>query len=95
MAFNQAKADVAAHGTLEVPVHLRNAPTKLMKQLGYGKDYQYDHEVEGGVALDQQCLPETLDGTRYYEPVARGLEIQIKDKLDALRSAREQARKRR
>lgn len=95
MAFNQAKADVVAHGTLEVPVHLRNAPTKLMKQLGYGKDYQYDHEVEGGVALDQQCLPEALDGTRYYEPVARGLEIQIKDKLDALRSAREQARKRR
>src|SRR5690606_29210298 len=92
-AFNQARADVAAHGTLEVPVHLRNAPTKLMKQLGYGKDYQYDHDAEGGVALDQQCLPDDLIGTRYYEPVARGLEIQIKDKLDALCAARDAARK--
>jgi putative ATPase len=93
MAFNNAKADVAAHGTLEVPVHLRNAPTKLMKQLGYGRDYQYDHDVEGGVALDQQCLPDELAGRRYYEPVARGLESQIRDKLDALRAAREAAGK--
>jgi putative ATPase len=93
MAFNRAKDDVAAHGTLEVPLHLRNAPTKLMKSLGYGKEYQYDHDVEGGVALDQQCLPDELAGTHYYEPVARGLEIQIKDKLDPLREARTTARK--
>ena len=92
-AWNQASADVRARGTLEVPVHLRNAPTKLMKQLGYGRDYQYDHDVEGGVALDQQCLPDELSGTRYYEPVPRGLEIQIKDKLDALRAARDKARR--
>jgi putative ATPase len=93
VAFNHAKADVGAHGTLEVPVHLRNAPTTLMKQLGYGKDYQYDHDAEGGIALDQQCLPDELVGTRYYEPVARGLEIQIKEKLDTLREARDRARK--
>ena len=92
-AWNQASADVRSHGTLEVPVHLRNAPTRLMKQLGYGRDYQYDHDVEGGVALDQQCLPDELSGARYYEPVPRGLEIQIKDKLDALRSARDKARR--
>ena len=80
-------------GTLEVPIHLRNAPTKLMKGLGYGKGYQYDHDAEGGIALDQQCLPDGLVGTRYYEPVARGLEIQIKDKLDTLRESRDRARK--
>ncbi|MFB9068550.1 replication-associated recombination protein A [Pseudofulvimonas gallinarii] len=93
MAWNQALADVRSQGTLEVPVHLRNAPTRLMKQLGYGRDYQYDHDVEGGVALDQQCLPDALAGTRYYEPVARGLEIQIRDKLGALRAARDKARR--
>ena len=93
MAFNRVKDDVAAHGTLDVPLHLRNAPTKLMKSLGYGKEYQYDHDAEGGIALDQQCLPDELAGTRYYEPVARGLEIQIKDKLDPLRDARDAARK--
>lgn len=89
LAFGQARADVAAHGTLEVPLHLRNAPTRLMKQLGYGRDYRYDHDVEGGVALDQQCLPPELQGRRYYEPVERGLESQIKTKLEALRAARQ------
>ncbi len=93
MAWNKALADVRSHGTLEVPLHLRNAPTRLMKQLGHGRDYQYDHDVEGGVALDQQCLPDVLAGSRYYEPVARGLEIQIKDKLDALRAARDKSRR--
>ena len=60
MAFNQAKDVIRETGTLDVPLHLRNAPTKLMKGLGYGKGYQYDHNVEGGVALDQQCLPDAL-----------------------------------
>ncbi|MCA0305427.1 MAG: replication-associated recombination protein A, partial [Proteobacteria bacterium] len=62
MAFNDARAEVRANGTLEVPMHLRNAPTKLMKGLGYGQGYQYDHDAEGGVALDQQCLPDALAG---------------------------------
>ena len=91
-AFNAVKAAIVATGTLDVPIHLRNAPTKLMKQLGYGKGYQYDHAVEGGVALDQQCLPDALAGTQFYQPTERGLESKIKDKLDALRAARAQAR---
>ncbi len=92
MAFNHAKAEVRANGTLEVPMHLRNAPTKLMKGLGYGKDYQYDHDAEGGVALDQQCLPDALAGRVFYAPVPRGLELKIGEKLTALREARAKAR---
>lgn len=93
-AYNQARAVIGQSGTLEVPLHLRNAPTKLMKGLGYGKDYQYDHDVEGGVALDQQCLPEALDGLTFYEPVERGLELKLGEKLGALRAARAEARRR-
>ena len=92
MAYNQARAAVREGGTLPVPLHLRNAPTKLMKGLGYGKGYQYDHDAAGGVALDQQCLPEGLEGRVFYEPVERGLEGQLRDKLLALRAARERAR---
>jgi len=92
MAFNAAKADVRAHGTLEVPLHIRNAPTKLMKELGYGKGYQYDHDVDGGIALDQTGFPDALGERVYYEPVGRGLEAKLKEKLDALRAARANAR---
>lgn len=91
-AFNAARAEVRANGTLEVPMHLRNAPTKLMKGLGYGKGYQYDHDAEGGVALDQQCLPDALVGREFYAPVERGLELKIGEKLNALRAARRQSR---
>ncbi len=93
MAYNKARAAVREGGTLEVPMHLRNAPTKLMKGLGYGKGYQYDHDAEGGVALDQQCLPDALAGSVFYEPVERGLELQLREKLLALRAARAKARK--
>ena len=93
MAFNQAKVVVGETGTLDVPMHLRNAPTKLMKGLGYGKGYQYDHDAEGGVALDQQCLPDQLRGTAFYEPTDRGLEGQFREKLEALRAARRTVRK--
>ena len=93
MAYNKARAAVREGGTLEVPMHLRNAPTKLMKGMGYGKGYQYDHDAEGGIALDQQCLPDALAGTVFYEPVERGLELQLREKLLALRAAREKARK--
>ena len=92
VAYNKARAAIREGGTLEVPMHLRNAPTKLMKGLGYGKGYQYDHDAEGGVALDQQCLPDALAGTVFYEPVERGLELQLREKLLALRAARQQAR---
>ncbi len=93
MAYNKARAAIREGGTLDVPMHLRNAPTKLMKGLGYGKGYQYDHDAEGGIALDQQCLPDALVGTVFYEPVERGLELQLKEKLDALRISRKRARK--
>jgi putative ATPase len=79
-------------GTADVPLHLRNAPTKLMKQLGYGRDYQYDHDAEGGIALGQTAFPESMGERVYYEPVERGLEIKLKEKLDALRAARRKAR---
>ena len=92
-AFNAAKADVREHGTQEVPMHLRNAPTKLMKSLGYGTGYQYDHDAEGGIALDQTAFPDAMGERVYYTPVERGLEIKLKEKLDRLREARVQARR--
>lgn len=90
--WKAARADVREFGTQLVPLHLRNAPTRLMKQLGYGKDYQYDHDAEGGIALDQTGFPETMGEKVYYRPVERGLEIQLRQKLDALRDARAKAR---
>ena len=92
-AFGEVKGLIAQTGTLDVPMHLRNAPTKLMKGLGYGKDYQYDHDVEGGIALDQQCLPDVLAGRELYRPTERGLEAKIAEKLKSIRSARASARK--
>ncbi|MEO8670872.1 MAG: replication-associated recombination protein A [Tahibacter sp.] len=89
--FNQVRATIREQGTLEVPLHLRNAPTKLMKNIGYGQGYQYDHEIEGGVALDQQCLPDALLGTEFYRPSGNGLEARIGEKLNALRVARNEA----
>jgi putative ATPase len=87
-AFGDVKATIRETGTLDVPMHLRNAPTKLMKGLGYGAGYQYDHDVEGGVALDQQCLPDALVGREFYRPTERGLEGKIAEKIGALRAAR-------
>ena len=92
-AFNAAGADVRQYGTAEVPLHLRNAPTRLMKQLGYSKGYQYDHDNEDGVALEQTGFPEAMGERVYYQPVERGLEVKLKEKLDRLRAAREHARK--
>ncbi|WP_312346741.1 replication-associated recombination protein A [Stenotrophomonas acidaminiphila] len=91
-ALNAARADVGELGSLPVPLHLRNAPTRLMKTLGYGKGYQYDHDVAGGIALDQTAFPDGMGERVYYRPVERGLEIKLKEKLDRLRAAREQAR---
>jgi len=92
-ALGAARRDLREFGTQPVPMHLRNAPTKLMKELGYGDGYQYDHDVEGGVALDQAAFPEAMGERAYYHPLARGLEIKLKEKLDALRAARAQARR--
>ena len=88
VAFKAARRDVSEYGTQDVPMHLRNAPTKLMKNLGYGAAYQYDHDSDGGVALDQTGFPDAMGERIYYRPVERGMELKLKDKLDRLRSAR-------
>ena len=93
VAFKAAQADVREAGTLDVPLHLRNAPTKLMKSLGYGGGYQYDHDAPDGIALGQTAFPDAMGERTYYQPVERGLEIKLKEKLDRLRAAREAARK--
>jgi putative ATPase len=91
VAFNAARDDVREFGTQPVPMHLRNAPTRLMKELGYGSGYQYDHDAGGGVALGQTGFPEQMGEKTYYQPVERGLEIKLKEKLDRLREARARA----
>jgi len=74
-----------------VPMHLRNAPTKLMKQLDYGKGYRYAHDEEGGFAAGERYMPEGLEAKSFYRPVERGLEIRIADKLRELRKRNEDA----
>ena len=93
VAFKAAKRDVVEYGTQEVPLHLRNAPTRLMKEIGYGKNYRYDHDAEGGVALEQTGFPDAMGERIYYQPVERGMELKLKDKLDRLRVDRERARR--
>ena len=93
LAFGAAKRDVREYGTQDVPLHLRNAPTKLMKELGYGSGYQYDHDAEGGIALDQTAFPDAMGERVYYQPVQRGMEIKLKEKLDGLRTARSTAQR--
>jgi len=92
MAYNTVREDIRETGTVPVPLHLRNAPTRLMKNLGYGAEYQYDHDAEGGIALDQTGFPDEMGERVYYRPVERGMEIKLKEKLDALRAARAKAR---
>ncbi|WP_068827809.1 replication-associated recombination protein A [Pseudomonas sp. BMS12] len=84
MGFKAALRDVAEHGSLEVPLHLRNAPTKLMKQLGYGEEYRYAHDEPEAYAAGEDYFPEELEPRRYYEPVPRGLELKIREKLERL-----------
>jgi len=85
-AFNEAKAFVKKDGTRPVPMHLRNAPTKLMKELDYGKGYRYAHDEEGGFAAGEQYLPDGMADTQFYRPVERGLEIRIGEKLRELKA---------
>jgi putative ATPase len=84
-AYNTARADIGKTGSLEVPVHLRNAPTKLMKELGYGKAYRYAHDEPEGYAAGEEYFPAGMEATSYYQPVPRGLEIKIAEKLAYLR----------
>ena len=84
MAYNEAKAWIKKDGTRPVPMHLRNAPTKLMKELDYGKGYRYAHNEEGGFAAGETYLPDGMHNA-FYRPVERGLEIKIADKLRELK----------
>jgi putative ATPase len=85
-AFNEAKAFVKKDGTRPVPMHLRNAPTKLMKELDYGKGYRYAHDEEGGFAAGESYLPQGMASPGFYRPVERGLEIRIAEKLRELKN---------
>jgi putative ATPase len=89
-AFNEAKALVKKDGTRPVPMHLRNAPTQLMKDLDYGKGYRYAHDEEGGFAAGERYLPEGMAAPGFYRPVERGLEIRIADKLRELKKLNDQ-----
>jgi len=84
-AFNQAKAFVKKDGTRPVPMHLRNAPTKLMKELDYGKGYRYAHDEPDAFAAGENYLPPGMEPPNWYQPVSRGLEIKIGEKLALLR----------
>ena len=93
MAYNKAKAFVKQDGTRPVPMHLRNAPTQLMKDLDYGKAYRYAHDEEDGFAAGENYFPEDMDKPVFYEPVPRGLEIKIGEKLARLQGLNQAARK--
>ena len=84
-AFNDAKADVSSSASFDVPEHLRNAPTALMKSLDYGAEYRYSHDEPGAYSAGENYFPEALKDTRYYFPVEQGLEIKIGEKLAHLR----------
>ncbi|MEH6568922.1 MAG: replication-associated recombination protein A [Halioglobus sp.] len=84
-AYNAARADIEAGGSEEVPLHLRNAPTQLMKELEHGAQYRYAHDEEGGYAAGENYFPQALKDRRYYQPVERGLELKIGEKLRYLR----------
>ncbi|MFO7301156.1 MAG: replication-associated recombination protein A [Acidobacteriota bacterium] len=91
-AYGAAARDAMRDEALPVPLHLRNAPTKLMKELGYGRGYRYAHDEAEGVAA-MSCLPEHLDGRRYYEPTGRGIEARIGEALARARAIRERQQK--
>ena len=91
-AFNAATQEVRARGSDPVPEHLRNAPTALARAQGHGADYRYDHDAADGVAIGQTYFPDELGERVYYQPVERGLEIQIAEKLRRLRGMRDAER---
>ena len=92
-AAKEALTDVQKFGSLEVPMHLRNAPTKLMKDLGHGDNYRYAHDEEDAVAAGEKYFPDDMPERKYYHPVARGLELKIRDKLAELARKNRESRK--
>ena len=83
-AAKSAASDAREYGSLEVPMALRNSPTRLMKDLGYGEKYRYAHDEDDGFAAGENYFPEDMPRTKYYHPVPRGLELKIGEKLEEL-----------
>src|ERR1700723_1454513 len=83
-AYNAAAQDASKLGSLEVPLHLRNAPTKLMKELGYGHEYRYAHDEPDAYAAGERYLPDGMRDPHWYEPTPRGLEGKIGEKMARL-----------
>ncbi len=94
-AFKQVMADVREQPAYDVPIHLRNAPTKLMKSMDYGAEYRYAHDEPGAYAAGENYLPEELAAKHYYQPVERGLEIKVQEKLAHFRELDKQSKKQR
>jgi putative ATPase len=92
-AYNAAKSFIKKDGTRPVPMHLRNAPTKLMKELDYGKGYRYAHDEEDGFAAGEQYMPDGLQEQTFYQPVERGLEIRIAEKMRTLHALNQKKHK--
>ena len=86
VAMGEAMADVEQYGTLDVPLRLRNAPTRLMKGLGYGEGYRYAHDEPQAYAAGERYLPDEMPDRRYYRPMPRGLELKIGEALARLRN---------
>lgn len=93
VAYNAARALIAREGSRPVPLHLRNAPTRLMKQLGYGKDYRYAHDENEAYAAGESYFPDNMQEVSFYHPTERGLEAKIAEKLAHLRALDAAARK--
>jgi putative ATPase len=93
-AYNSARAFVADDQSRPVPVHLRNAPTKLMKDLGFGREYRYAHDEEGAYAAGENYLPEDMPPVEWYRPTDRGLEARIREKMAELRRRDDAMKKR-
>ena len=94
-AYNAARAFVSTDGTRSVPLHIRNAPTRLMKDLGYGKDYRYAHDEADAFAAGETYFPDGMPAVNWYQPTERGLEGKIREKLDELRRRNAEAGKKR
>jgi putative ATPase len=94
-AFNQVMSEVRAQPAFDVPMHLRNAPTKLMKSMDYGSEYRYAHDEPGAYAAGENYLPEEIANSHFYQPVGRGLELKIQEKLAHFRALDQQSNKQR
>ena len=90
-ALARAKEDATGQPSFDVPMHIRNAPTGMMKDMGYGEDYRYAHDYDDAFVPGESYFPPELDGRVYYEPRPRGLEIRIAEKLEHLRNLNRQS----